>query len=109
MSIYLKANFWQAELGEHKGGRVFFLDQDKPNQGRKVKKLMSKAKGKCSGESDWLMADSVQWVEWFAGITSPPRKKSWRSSLNWLRLADCCPMTIEYHIKGLAKKLISLG
>jgi hypothetical protein len=35
--------------------------QTKP--GAQGKKLASKAKGKCSGKSDWLMVGSVQWLK----------------------------------------------
>jgi len=39
---------------------------------------------------------------------SPRLKKCWHSNRSLPRLVDRCLMTIEYHIKGLAKKLISL-
>jgi hypothetical protein len=40
-------------------------------------------------------------------IASP--EECWPSNWSLPRLADHFLMTIEYHIKGLAKKLISLG
>ena len=53
----LRLNQGKQNGGNTRGVQAFFLDQDKPNQGRKQgKKLASKVKGKCSGKSDWLMA-----------------------------------------------------
>ena len=45
-------------------GNFFGSGQSKP--GALGNKLASKAKGKCSGKSDWIMAGSVQWVDWYA-------------------------------------------
>jgi hypothetical protein len=59
-SIHPKAKSKQAEWGEHKGGPGIFPGSGQAKPGAQGKKLASKAKGKCSGKSDWLMAGSVQ-------------------------------------------------
>jgi len=70
--------------------------QTKP--GAKGKKLASKAKGKCSGKSDWLMVDSVRWVEWYAPgawwADQPPVHPPLRYHLVRLKLGEDLPYLI---------------
>jgi hypothetical protein len=65
-NIHPKIISKQEELGENEMFSGIFPGSGQTKPGAQGKKLASKAKGKCSGKSDWSMADSGQWVEWFA-------------------------------------------
>jgi len=54
------AKLKQAELGKHKGVQAFFLDQDKPKQGRNVKSWRPRQKESAqeSQTGSWRAASS---------------------------------------------------